>query len=70
MSALCSEVSSEGQIGGQSIRPELKGWLDGVIIPALVREWLKESNDKGKSLVNLNEDMQDFKSKNGSEVIQ
>lgn len=35
-------------MGDQTISPELKGWLDIVIIPALVRAWLDESVDEGR----------------------
>lgn len=71
MSGSCSEVSCESQIGGQSIRPELKEWLDMVIVPALVWEWSDEPDDKRKSLINRNEDMPDsMTKKNCLEVIQ
>ncbi len=70
MSKSCLAVSRDDLKQGQAISPGLKEWLDAVIIPALVREWLSEPDDRGKSLVNCNEDVPDFKTKkNGSEVI-
>lgn len=32
--------------GNSVLSPELKGWIDGVIVPALVREYLNELESK------------------------
>ena len=31
---------------GNGLSPELKGWLDNVVVPALVREYLNELESK------------------------
>ena len=59
-----------GSVHKPAIRAELKTWLDGCVVPLLVREFLAEREKKGLEVMAAN--MAKFTAKNelSAEVLQ